>query len=172
MASNRTYFRLVTLLCLIFATNPTIEAGKAYVKAGVKGNLHWRGEGAGTFIGRSRTAPDHHQPTQILDNEMPMAGDVIRWHQGGVVEHAVILDDGTVQALHIKEFGAPNELFVDESSSPVPLQKAMETIQQPTVLDVYFTQRMVEDRVHNPHGEHAEDCWLVLDDNTQDTDRL
>ena len=27
--------------------------------------------------------------------------------------------------------------------------------------DVEYTQRMVEDRVSNPHGEHAENVWLI-----------
>lgn len=27
--------------------------------------------------------------------------------------------------------------------------------------DAQFTQRTVEDRVSNPHGEHAENVWLI-----------
>lgn len=31
--------------------------------------------------------------------------------------------------------------------------------------DIYLTQRIVEDRISNPHGEHAEDVWII---NVQD----
>lgn len=27
--------------------------------------------------------------------------------------------------------------------------------------DALFTQRIVEDRISNPHGEHAESVWLI-----------
>mmetsp|Transcript_7406 Transcript_7406/g.7494 ORF Transcript_7406/g.7494 Transcript_7406/m.7494 type:complete len:168 (+) Transcript_7406:241-744(+) len=27
--------------------------------------------------------------------------------------------------------------------------------------DIYLTQRIVEDRISNPHGEHAEDVWII-----------
>ena len=29
------------------------------------------------------------------------------------------------------------------------------------VTDVIYTQRTIEDRVSNPHGEHAEDVWII-----------
>jgi hypothetical protein len=33
--------------------------------------------------------------------------------------------------------------------------------------DVYWTQRIVEDRISNPHGEHAEDVWILKLDQLQ-----
>ena len=32
---------------------------------------------------------------------------------------------------------------------------------QSVIEDVYFSQRPIEDRILNPHGEHSEDVYLI-----------
>lgn len=53
-------------------------------------------------------------------------------------------------------------LFVDDDQGEL-------TLSDPSIIIVAlvdefeYTQRIVEDRVSNPHGEHAEDVWILRD---------
>ena len=42
-----------------------------------------------------------------------------------------------------------------------PVKPAVEAVVETVVADACFSQRIVEDRISNPHGEHAEDVWIV-----------
>lgn len=50
------------------------------------------------------------------------------------------------------------ELFQDEDDEEVSTRGVMIA---GVVEDSFYSQRIVEDRISNPHGEHAEDVWLV-----------
>jgi hypothetical protein len=47
------------------------------------------------------------------------------------------------------------EIALSDSS----LSVEVEVVQ--VIDDVVYTQRTIEDRVSNPHGEHAEDVWII-----------
>ena len=51
-------------------------------------------------------------------------------------------------------------LFHDEESSPINLDDKSISIFG-SLREYQFSQRMIEDRISNPHGEHAEDMWIV-----------
>ena len=48
-------------------------------------------------------------------------------------------------------------LFYDEGTDPINIDD-VEILNE---VDAIYTQRVVEDRVSNPHGEHSEDAWIV-----------
>ncbi|BBM98910.1 hypothetical protein MPTK1_1g17140 [Marchantia polymorpha subsp. ruderalis] len=56
-----------------------------------------------------------------------------------------------------QEVPGSNEWLEDEDKSPdcVPLHRLQ------LVEEAWFSQRMVSDRVSNPHGEHAHNIWLI-----------
>ena len=62
----------------------------------------------------------------------------------------------------LDEGGMEIILYEDEEREPFGITEAD---LGDVVDDVVFTQRCVEDRVSNPHGEHAEDVWLVSNQN-------
>jgi len=58
------------------------------------------------------------------------------------------------------------QLYYDEESNPVPLSDENVSILG-MLNDFEYSQRIVADRISNPHGEHAEDMWttnLILSD--------
>ena len=44
----------------------------------------------------------------------------------------------------------------NSNNNYVPLKNIIQIVK-----DVEYTQRTIEDRVSNPHGEHAEDVWIM-----------
>ena len=54
------------------------------------------------------------------------------------------------------------ELLLDEDEDPItPTESDVEILE---IIDediVSFSNRIVQDRISNPHGEHAEDCWII-----------
>jgi hypothetical protein len=53
-------------------------------------------------------------------------------------------------------------LYEDTDEEPIPLSDPSIVICE--IVDGFlYTQRIVEDRVSNPHGEHAEDVWILND---------
>ena len=53
-------------------------------------------------------------------------------------------------------------LYEDTDEEPIPLNDPSIIICE-VVVGFLYTQRIVEDRVSNPHGEHAEDVWILND---------
>lgn len=51
-------------------------------------------------------------------------------------------------------------MFVDWSDGAQPEAIVTESLNI-RLLDADFEQRVVQDRVENPHGEHAEPCWRI-----------
>ncbi|CAM9881830.1 unnamed protein product [Ectocarpus fasciculatus] len=90
--------------------------------------------------------------------------DVVEYRSGpdddSSLELASYIGDGKLQPLLTRQESGPNLFFHDEEAQPVSLSGGSCRIVR--VLDeVYFSQRIVEDRVKNPHGEEAEDCFLL-----------
>ncbi len=52
-------------------------------------------------------------------------------------------------------------LFEDDNGSVIPIQNV--SISR-LVEESVCTQRIVEDRISNPHGEHAENMWIISKD--------
>ena len=52
-------------------------------------------------------------------------------------------------------------LYYDEISEPCNTGTTPSVSIAGVFNDVQYSQRMIEDRVSNPHGEHAEDVWTV-----------
>jgi hypothetical protein len=52
------------------------------------------------------------------------------------------------------------ELYYDETINSISINEYDNII---NILrdGVILTQRVIEDRISNPHGEHSEDCWLL-----------
>lgn len=117
-------------------------------------------------------------------------GDVVRYnspgkfsgHQLGVVTKTTAVDGGvTVHPLCVRngdeeatetslkidkqwiETTDKKELvlYYDEDEPKAPLSVLSEDIQKVYDGEVSYTQRVIEDRISNPHGEHAEDLWLL-----------
>lgn len=53
------------------------------------------------------------------------------------------------------------ELYHGHDDSEDVSLTSTDTLRVLKVLNVSLTQRICEDRVENPHGEHAEDCYIV-----------
>ncbi|CAM9389795.1 unnamed protein product [Ectocarpus sp. 8 AP-2014] len=90
--------------------------------------------------------------------------DVVEYRSGpdddSSLELASYIGEGKLQPLLTRTESGPNLFFHDEEAQPVSLSGGSCRIVR--VLDeVYFSQRIVEDRVKNPHGEEAEDCFLL-----------
>mmetsp|Transcript_8443 Transcript_8443/g.13363 ORF Transcript_8443/g.13363 Transcript_8443/m.13363 type:complete len:182 (+) Transcript_8443:513-1058(+) len=91
-------------------------------------------------------------------------GDVIAWKtelgtDGNKLERGLVLEDLKVQPLIAKDPSSPDELYVDEDRRPLEILPG--DLLEFRIEQAYFSQRMVQDRIHNPHGEHAEDCWVL-----------
>ena len=58
----------------------------------------------------------------------------------------------------VEEGGSTQDivLYEDEECEPIAMDMVLLNADAVVVEDVVFTQRCVEDRVSNPHGEHAE----------------
>jgi hypothetical protein len=56
--------------------------------------------------------------------------------------------------------GENDEVFLyyndDEQILPISSVEVVQLIE-----DAMYSQRTIEDRVSNPHGEHAEDVWII-----------
>ena len=56
------------------------------------------------------------------------------------------------------------ELYYDDSADSITIEvNSINVIRDGVIL----TQRVIEDRISNPHSEHAEDCWII---NLKDAD--
>jgi hypothetical protein len=50
------------------------------------------------------------------------------------------------------------ELYYDDSADSISIEvNNINVIRDGVIL----TQRVIEDRISNPHSEHAEDCWII-----------
>ena len=61
--------------------------------------------------------------------------------------------DGDSSAVDLYLYGDDDEEPIDVRDPSVTLTELVDGFQ--------YTQRIVEDRVSNPHGEHAEDVWIL-----------
>ncbi|KAJ1400725.1 hypothetical protein B484DRAFT_241499 [Ochromonadaceae sp. CCMP2298] len=96
-----------------------------------------------------------------------MEWDVVEYQEGegpsqGTTLGAVVGGGSLVHPLCVREPGSEGpdsdfELFFDESLDPVPIDGKVVSV----VNDAFYSQRSIEDRVSNPHGEHAEDMWIL-----------
>ncbi|CAM9255607.1 unnamed protein product [Hapterophycus canaliculatus] len=91
--------------------------------------------------------------------------DVVEYRRGpesddNSMELASYIGEGKLQPLLTREETGPRLFFHDEDAQPISVSG--ESCRIVRVIDeVYFSQRIVEDRVKNPHGEEAEDCFLL-----------
>ncbi|CAM9599564.1 unnamed protein product [Ascophyllum nodosum] len=107
-----------------------------------------------------------HQPQLTEDGvwEGPplLELDVVEYQKQGedTLELGSYIGDGRIQPLLTREESGPDLFFHDEEAQPVSVSS--ESCRIVRVLDqVYVSQRIVGDRIKNPHGEEAEDCFLV-----------
>jgi hypothetical protein len=106
-------------------------------------------------------------PARTLDPSRLFEGDVLVVNNNPRTLVAVTAKK-TLQPLAIRASSGLDEgpdiaelvLYEDEERQPLALH---DVDVHGAVADVVFTQRCVEDRVSNPHGEHAEDVWVVGD---------
>lgn len=63
--------------------------------------------------------------------------------------------DGDSGAVELYLYGDDDEEPIDVKDPSISLTELVDGFQ--------YTQRIVEDRVSNPHGEHAEDVWILSD---------
>ncbi|CAM9907577.1 unnamed protein product [Pylaiella littoralis] len=76
------------------------------------------------------------------------------------MELASYIGDGKLQPLLTREESGPNLFFHDEDAEPISVSSGSCHIVR-VLEEVYVSQRIVDDRVKNPHGEEAEDCFLL-----------
>ena len=107
-------------------------------------------------------------------------GDIIeyplpRTYQGKSTGLGIVLECSEPLCIHPlcrreEDDGLLNEtvLIQDESQESllVPSQDILSILN-----DVYFSQRPIEDRILNPHGEHSEDVYLIKT-NSLDLNRI
>jgi hypothetical protein len=114
---------------------------------------------------------NRHASSSNVDVKSLYEGDVIVISHNKVVSLAAVTSSKTLQPLALRQTSRMDELdeggteitlYEDEEQEPFALTGA---ILGEVVDDVVFTQRCVEDRISNPHGEHAEDVWLVSNQN-------
>ena len=104
-----------------------------------------------------------------IDIKSLFEGDVVVVSHNNVMSLAAVTSSRkTLQPLALRTTSGLDEggmeiiLYEDEEREPFGITEAD---LGDVVDDVVFTQRCVEDRVSNPHGEHAEDVWLVSNQN-------
>jgi hypothetical protein len=68
-------------------------------------------------------------------------------------------DDALIVAALAREDAADGVWFEDDA-----VEAFVVTREACVVVPSEYSQRMQRDRVKNPHGEHAEDCWIIADD--------
>ncbi|CAM9433333.1 unnamed protein product [Scytosiphon promiscuus] len=92
--------------------------------------------------------------------------DVVEYRKGPAgddnssIELASYVGDGKLQPLLTRKETGPRLFFHDEDAQPISMTGESCSIVR-VVDEIYFSQRIVEDRVKNPHGEEAEDCFLL-----------
>lgn len=86
--------------------------------------------------------------------------------KGGLQSIASVTSSRKLQPLYRREDREFDEkeliLYEDTDEEPIPLNNPSINICE-VVVGFLYTQRIVEDRVSNPHGEHAEDVWILND---------
>lgn len=96
-----------------------------------------------------------------INSESLLPGDVIEYKFNDSTSAAIflgaVLDKNTLHPLCTREHGSL-ELVYDESKPPISFKDVKVGS---SLDDVLWTQRIVEDRVSNPHGEHAEDVFVL-----------
>ena len=90
--------------------------------------------------------------------------DGSEWILGAVVDTAGD-DRYEVRPVHsrVDEEDGRVECFVDWDADLSSCWISSDTFEV-ILLDFDYEQRVIEDRVENPHGEHSEDCWRVSTD--------
>lgn len=98
-------------------------------------------------------------------NAKPSIGDVVAYSSSSSIRSlllGVINDAGNVHMLRQRTGDDNESLTFHENEFEDPLD--ISDVKIAHVFDedkVYLTQRIVEDRVSNPHGEHAEDVYIL-----------
>lgn len=77
---------------------------------------------------------------------------------------AAVTYNGKLQPLYRRESGDTTSeeilLYADDEQAEMKLNDT--SIHIVALMDEFqYTQRIVEDRISNPHGEHAEDVWIL-----------
>ena len=111
----------------------------------------------------------HSLPTMKIASKLTTrlfqisTGDIVFYSPSdGKIGIGVLSDDSKISVLVRR--GTDKELtqemeFHENEDIPEILTKNARILG--VCSDVYWTQRIVEDRVSNPHGEHAEDVWIL-----------
>ena len=68
--------------------------------------------------------------------------------------------DGRVELAVLKADGASSDTWVEAADAPFLTRHAAEPGLR-RVPDAQWSQRAIQDRVANPHGEHAENVWVL-----------
>ena len=67
-------------------------------------------------------------------------------------------DDALVVAALAREDAEDGVWFEDDAAEAFTVMR-----DACVVVPSEYSQRMQRDRIRNPHGEHAEDCWIIAD---------
>lgn len=100
--------------------------------------------------------------SKIEDREAYAVGDIIAYEVENRKAIGVINEKGLIQKLKLRGDDDNNSFTFHENDDMDPVSYlTVKIIRKFADSDVYMTQRIVEDRVSNPHGEHAEDVWIL-----------
>lgn len=123
---------------------------------------------ATAFFAFRRLAHSFSTSQNNIDIKSLFEGDVVIVSDAKqMVSLAAVTSSRTLQPLCLRVTSGIDELeaggkeiilYEDEEREPLAVT---DVILGEVIDDVIFTQRCVEDRISNPHGEHAEDVWLV-----------
>ena len=158
--------RSVIVLCALFLTDVTVHSY------------------SDSFAIRQKLALPCRVKVKALDSEAVPApfdfkslfeGDVVYFEmvetsklqlKDGVQSIASVTSNRKLQPLYRREDREFDEkeliLYEDTEEKPISLSDPSIIICE-IVVGFLYTQRIVEDRVSNPHGEHAEDVWILND---------
>ncbi|CAN0145895.1 unnamed protein product [Phaeothamnion confervicola] len=95
------------------------------------------------------------------EEEELFIGDVveIKEKDGNTLGLAAYTGDGLLHRLLTRSSEAPNLFFYDEESDSILASPGL--IHRVLQDNVTIQQRIVADRLSNPHAEHAEDCFVI-----------
>ena len=120
-------------------------------------------------------SPDNEAVSALFDFKSLFEGDVVFYEtvepsklqlKDGIQSIASVTSSRKLQPLYRREDREYDEkeliLYEDTDKEQVSISDPSIVICE-VVVGFLYTQRIVEDRVSNPHGEHAEDVWILND---------
>mmetsp|Transcript_7602 Transcript_7602/g.13776 ORF Transcript_7602/g.13776 Transcript_7602/m.13776 type:complete len:124 (-) Transcript_7602:1860-2231(-) len=96
------------------------------------------------------------QEGDVVIVENKTHSEVVSLFLGVLIEATEIENEWKVQPLCQRDDHEEYELFMNSKLEPMRIQS-----DRCKWIDSYMSQRIISDRIENPHGEESEYCWIL-----------